>query len=127
VFFVVFMLNPFPVIRRASRFWLLRVLFRVFTPGFSRIEFTAFFIADELNRYAPVQAHADRSLVYSIQNVMFLSCACEESPLLPYSAYGNAQTATIGLATSFLSARPPRRGRTSSCPSFPQVSGSSSV
>jgi hypothetical protein len=50
VFFVVFMLNPVPIFRRRSRFWFLHALFRVFTPGISRVEFTAFFIADELNR-----------------------------------------------------------------------------
>ncbi|KAK8853230.1 hypothetical protein IAR55_003932 [Kwoniella newhampshirensis] len=64
VFFAVFFLNPLPVLRRQSRYWLLRVLFRVCTPGYSRVEFIAFFLADELN-----------SLIYSIQNIYFFSCA----------------------------------------------------
>ncbi|OCF44626.1 hypothetical protein I317_01513 [Kwoniella heveanensis CBS 569] len=63
VFVAVFFLNPLPVLRRGTRYWLLRVLFRVCTPGYSRVEFIAFFLADELN-----------SLIYSIQNIYFLSC-----------------------------------------------------
>ncbi|WWC91724.1 uncharacterized protein L201_006671 [Kwoniella dendrophila CBS 6074] len=63
VFTVVFFLNPLPVLRRGTRYWLLKVLFRVCTPGYSRVEFIAFFLADELN-----------SLVYSVQNIYFLSC-----------------------------------------------------
>ncbi|WWD19646.1 hypothetical protein CI109_104108 [Kwoniella shandongensis] len=64
VFVAVFFLNPLPVLRRQSRYWLLRVLFRVCTPGYSRVEFIAFFLADELN-----------SLIYSLQNIYFFSCA----------------------------------------------------
>jgi len=79
VFVAVLFLNPLPFFRRDSRYWFLRVLLRVITPGYSRVEvrlhpthhngldahsqFIAFFIADELN-----------SLVYSIQNIYFLSC-----------------------------------------------------
>ncbi|CAD6576022.1 MAG: hypothetical protein TREMPRED_001560 [Tremellales sp. Tagirdzhanova-0007] len=65
VFLAICFINPLPIFRRSSRWWLLRVLFRVLTPGISRVEFIAFFLADELN-----------SLVYSIQSVYFLSCAC---------------------------------------------------
>ncbi|KAL7418429.1 Xenotropic and polytropic retrovirus receptor 1 [Cryptotrichosporon argae] len=63
-FVCVFFLNPLPVLRRRSRYWFLRVLFRVCTPGYSRVEFIAFFLADELN-----------SLVYTLQNIYFMSCA----------------------------------------------------
>lgn len=63
VFAVAFFLNPLPIFRRRARYWLLRVLFRVITPGISRVEFIAFFMADELN-----------SLTYSIQNIMFIAC-----------------------------------------------------
>jgi hypothetical protein len=79
VFVAVLFLNPLPSMRRDARYWFLRVLLRVITPGYSRVEvhlsrshsprsmltfqFIAFFIADELN-----------SLVYSIQNIYFLSC-----------------------------------------------------
>lgn len=63
VFVCVFFLNPLPIFRRRSRYWFLRVLFRVITPGYSRVEFIAFFIADELN-----------SLSFSIQNLMFIGC-----------------------------------------------------
>lgn len=63
VFAVAFFVNPLPIFRRRARYWLLRVLFRVLTPGISRVEFIAFFMADELN-----------SLTYSIQNLMFIGC-----------------------------------------------------
>jgi hypothetical protein len=80
VMVAVFFLNPLPVLRRDARYWFLRVLSRVCTPGISRVEvssgssdwrterrltwqFIAFFVADELN-----------SLVYTIQNIFFMSC-----------------------------------------------------
>lgn len=68
VFAVAFFVNPLPICRRRSRYWLLRVLFRVATPGISRVEFIAFFMADELN-----------SLTYSIQNIMFIACCYGKS------------------------------------------------
>ncbi|OXC70750.1 hypothetical protein AYX13_00732 [Cryptococcus neoformans] len=64
IFLCVFWLNPLPVLRRGTRYWLLRVLFRVITPGYSRVEFIAFFLADELN-----------SLAYSLQNIYFIACS----------------------------------------------------
>ncbi|ORY33360.1 EXS family-domain-containing protein [Naematelia encephala] len=64
VFFLAFWLNPLPIFRRQARYWFLRVLFRVCTPGYSRVEFIAFFLADELN-----------SLVYTMQNFYFIGCA----------------------------------------------------
>ncbi|BEI88828.1 uncharacterized protein CcaverHIS019_0201900 [Cutaneotrichosporon cavernicola] len=63
VFTCAFFLNPLPIFRRRVRWWFLRVLFRVCTPGYSRVEFIAFFVADELN-----------SLVYTLQNFMFMGC-----------------------------------------------------
>ena len=38
VFLATFFINPLPILRRSSRWWLLRVLFRVLTPGISRVE-----------------------------------------------------------------------------------------
>jgi hypothetical protein len=63
VFACAFFLNPLPMCRRRVRWWFLKVLFRVCTPGYSRVEFIAFFVADELN-----------SLVYTLQNFMFMGC-----------------------------------------------------
>ena len=69
VFVCLFFLSPIDIFRRSSRYWLLRVLFRVCTPGYSRVEvcqlysllsneppadagqFIAFFLADEMNRW----------------------------------------------------------------------------
>lgn len=66
IFVIVFFLNPLAMLRRNSRFWLLKVLFGVVTPGFSKVDvshmvlgvahadgqFITFFLADELNRSA---------------------------------------------------------------------------
>jgi hypothetical protein len=41
VFVAVFFLNPLPVLRRRSRWWLIKVLWRVCTPGYSRVEVSA--------------------------------------------------------------------------------------
>jgi hypothetical protein len=38
VFLAVLFLNPLPMFRRDARYWFLRVLLRVITPGYSRIE-----------------------------------------------------------------------------------------
>lgn len=64
VFTVIFFLNPIPIYYQHARYWLLSLIGRVLTPGYSRVEFIAFFVADELN-----------SLVYSISNLWFLGCA----------------------------------------------------
>lgn len=68
VFLAVFWLNPLPIFRRSSRYWLLRVLARVLTPGYSRVEFIAFFLADELT-----------SLIYTIENIYFIGCVYGKS------------------------------------------------
>ncbi|KAJ9120852.1 hypothetical protein QFC22_002786 [Naganishia vaughanmartiniae] len=64
VFTVLFFINPLPVYYQHARYWLLSVLARVFTPGYSRVEFIAFFVADELN-----------SLSYTFGNLWFTGCA----------------------------------------------------
>lgn len=76
VFVIVFFFNILPVMRRQSRYWFIKALARVLTPGYSRVEvscpkedvsspqFIAFFLADEMN-----------SLVYSIQMIFFMGCA----------------------------------------------------
>jgi hypothetical protein len=38
VFTVLFFINPIPVYYQQARYWLLSVLARVFTPGYSRVE-----------------------------------------------------------------------------------------
>lgn len=76
IFAVVFFLNPVPVYYQHARYWLISVLGRVFTPGYSRVEFIAFFVADELN-----------SLVYPLSNLWFIGCAYNKHwPSDTYSA-----------------------------------------
>lgn len=48
VLVVVFFLNPLPILRRRSRYWLLKVLFRVCTPGYSRVEVSQSQTSDKL-------------------------------------------------------------------------------
>jgi len=38
VMVAVLFLNPLPIFRRDARYWFLRVLLRVITPGYSRVE-----------------------------------------------------------------------------------------
>uniref|UniRef100_A0A6Q2YMU4 Xenotropic and polytropic retrovirus receptor 1a n=1 Tax=Esox lucius TaxID=8010 RepID=A0A6Q2YMU4_ESOLU len=48
-FFLLFLINPFKTCYYKSRFWLLKLLFRVMTAPFHRVEFADFWLADQLN------------------------------------------------------------------------------
>ncbi|XP_063074830.1 xenotropic and polytropic retrovirus receptor 1 homolog [Engraulis encrasicolus] len=48
-FFFLFLINPFKTCYYKSRFWLLKLLFRVVTAPFHRVEFADFWLADQLN------------------------------------------------------------------------------
>uniref|UniRef100_A0A8C7FHP7 Xenotropic and polytropic retrovirus receptor 1a n=1 Tax=Oncorhynchus kisutch TaxID=8019 RepID=A0A8C7FHP7_ONCKI len=48
-FMLLFLINPFKTGYYKSRFWLLKLLFRVFTAPFHRVEFADFWLADQLN------------------------------------------------------------------------------
>nr|XP_061794884.1 xenotropic and polytropic retrovirus receptor 1 homolog isoform X1 [Nerophis lumbriciformis] len=48
-FFIVFLINPFKTCYYKSRFWLLKLLFRVMTAPFHRVGFADFWLADQLN------------------------------------------------------------------------------
>ncbi|XP_017323287.1 xenotropic and polytropic retrovirus receptor 1a [Ictalurus punctatus] len=48
------LINPFKTAYYKSRFWLLKLLFRVFTAPFHRVEFADFWLADQLNSLAIV-------------------------------------------------------------------------
>ncbi|KAL4634873.1 xenotropic and polytropic retrovirus receptor 1 [Arapaima gigas] len=51
---LVFLMNPVKTAYYKSRFWLLKLLFRVFTAPFHRVEFADFWLADQLNSLAIV-------------------------------------------------------------------------
>ncbi|XP_066537787.1 xenotropic and polytropic retrovirus receptor 1 homolog [Hoplias malabaricus] len=51
-FFLLFLINPFKTFYYKSRFWLLKLLFRVVTAPFHRVEFADFWLADQLNSLA---------------------------------------------------------------------------
>ncbi|XP_061790015.1 xenotropic and polytropic retrovirus receptor 1 homolog [Nerophis lumbriciformis] len=48
-FFLIFLINPFKTCYYKSRFWLLKLLFRVMTAPFHRVGFADFWLADQLN------------------------------------------------------------------------------
>ncbi|KAB5567086.1 hypothetical protein PHYPO_G00228730 [Pangasianodon hypophthalmus] len=58
-----FLINPFKTAYYKSRFWLLKLLFRVFTAPFHRVEFADFWLADQLN-----------SLVIVLMDLEYLVC-----------------------------------------------------
>ncbi|XP_053481928.1 xenotropic and polytropic retrovirus receptor 1a [Ictalurus furcatus] len=57
------LINPFKTAYYKSRFWLLKLLFRVFTAPFHRVEFADFWLADQLN-----------SLVIVLMDLEYLVC-----------------------------------------------------
>uniref|UniRef100_A0AAY4E5F8 Xenotropic and polytropic retrovirus receptor 1 n=1 Tax=Denticeps clupeoides TaxID=299321 RepID=A0AAY4E5F8_9TELE len=62
-FMVLFLVNPFKTAYYKSRFWLLKLLFRVFTAPFHRVEFADFWLADQLN-----------SLVLVLMDLEYMVC-----------------------------------------------------
>uniref|UniRef100_A0A3Q3RQ85 Xenotropic and polytropic retrovirus receptor 1a n=1 Tax=Mastacembelus armatus TaxID=205130 RepID=A0A3Q3RQ85_9TELE len=83
-FMVLFLINPFKTCYYKSRFWLLKLLFRVFTAPFHRVEFADFWLADQLN-----------SLVFVLMDLEYLICFyvfelewSNSKGLLPNYSYG---------------------------------------
>uniref|UniRef100_A0A8C1V2U7 Xenotropic and polytropic retrovirus receptor 1a n=1 Tax=Cyprinus carpio TaxID=7962 RepID=A0A8C1V2U7_CYPCA len=62
-FMMLFLINPFKTAYYKSRFWLIKLLFRVFTTPFHRVEFADFWLADQLN-----------SLVIVLSDLEYLVC-----------------------------------------------------
>ncbi|XP_048108483.1 xenotropic and polytropic retrovirus receptor 1a isoform X2 [Alosa alosa] len=62
-FMLLFLINPFKTGYYKSRVWLLKLLFRVFTAPFHRVEFADFWLADQLN-----------SLVILLMDLEYLVC-----------------------------------------------------
>ncbi|XP_053326359.1 xenotropic and polytropic retrovirus receptor 1 [Spea bombifrons] len=53
-FMLLFLVNPTKTFYYKSRFWLLKLLFRVFTAPFHKVEFADFWLADQLNSLAVI-------------------------------------------------------------------------
>lgn len=64
LFVVVLIINPLPVMSRESRWWFLRKVARVPLGGFDRVEFTDFWLGDQLC-----------SLVFPLGNIYFIACS----------------------------------------------------
>lgn len=56
VIMVLFMINPTKTFRHEARFWMLRVLGRIFCAPFFHVGFADFWVADQLNSLAPAFA-----------------------------------------------------------------------
>uniref|UniRef100_A0A4W3GYV0 Xenotropic and polytropic retrovirus receptor 1b n=1 Tax=Callorhinchus milii TaxID=7868 RepID=A0A4W3GYV0_CALMI len=62
-FMLLFLINPTKTCYYKSRFWLLKLLFRVFTAPFHKVEFADFWLADQLN-----------SLVMILMDLAYVIC-----------------------------------------------------
>ncbi|XP_035378086.1 xenotropic and polytropic retrovirus receptor 1a [Electrophorus electricus] len=89
-----FLINPIKTAYYKSRFWLLKLLFRVSTAPFHRVEFADFWLADQLN-----------SLVFVLMDLEYLVCYYsmelqwgEVDGLLPHTeGDGKCQSYSYGL------------------------------
>uniref|UniRef100_A0A3Q3JLD7 Xenotropic and polytropic retrovirus receptor 1a n=1 Tax=Monopterus albus TaxID=43700 RepID=A0A3Q3JLD7_MONAL len=86
-FFLLFLINPFKTCYYKSRFWLLKLLFRVVTAPFHRVGFADFWLADQLN-----------SLVVVLMDLEYMICFYSfeldwnsRHGLLRNEAHGDAQ------------------------------------
>lgn len=62
------LVNPLPLFHRSARWWLLRTVGKLFVSGRTRVEFTDFWMGDQLC-----------SLVFTMGNLYFLICAYADS------------------------------------------------
>lgn len=60
---VMLLIDPLPILYKKSRYWTLRNLGRLLLPGTRRVEFTDFWLADQLC-----------SLTFSLANLVFVAC-----------------------------------------------------
>ncbi|GAB1602788.1 xenotropic and polytropic retrovirus receptor 1-like [Argonauta hians] len=54
IFLIIYLINPIQIFHYRARFWLLRILYRIFTAPFHHVGFADFWLADQLNSLAPV-------------------------------------------------------------------------
>ncbi|XP_076821283.1 solute carrier family 53 member 1-like isoform X2 [Clavelina lepadiformis] len=64
--YVLFLINPFPVLFHKARFWLLKRLWRLVACGFYRVEFADFWLADQLNSLVQVLLDAEYIICFYI-------------------------------------------------------------
>lgn len=127
VFIVVFFLNPLPIIRRRSRYWFLHVLWRVITPGYSRVEVSSRASEQELTPSSLLSSSPTSSTVWSTPFRTSTSYPVSVRCMKAQGTALTAQTATIGQTMRTVSAHLAPRGRTPSLARFPRSSVSSSV
>ncbi|XP_063795867.1 solute carrier family 53 member 1 [Pseudophryne corroboree] len=63
-FMLLFLINPTKTLYYKSRFWLLKLLFRVFTAPFHKVGFADFWLADQLNSLAVILMDLEFMICY---------------------------------------------------------------
>ncbi|RWS07783.1 xenotropic and polytropic retrovirus receptor 1-like protein, partial [Dinothrombium tinctorium] len=63
---LIYLFNPTPTFNHNARFWLLRVLARIFAAPFVRVNFADFWLADQLNSLVPVLVDSQYFLCFYI-------------------------------------------------------------
>jgi hypothetical protein len=108
VFVAVLFLNPLPFFRRDSRYWFLRVLLRVITPGYSRVEVHS------------LPTHLSRSmLIASLSLSSSPMSSTRWSTRYRTSTFSPVGTLTAGLATSSKFVQLERHGNTHYYSAYP--------
>uniref|UniRef100_A0AAY4A9J4 Xenotropic and polytropic retrovirus receptor 1 n=1 Tax=Denticeps clupeoides TaxID=299321 RepID=A0AAY4A9J4_9TELE len=85
-FFFMFLINPFKTFYYKSRFWLLKLLFRVVTAPFHRVEFADFWLADQLNSLGVVLMDLEYLICYYSINITWSN---------PYDAFTEDLDTTV--------------------------------
>jgi len=85
VFTLLLLINPLPVLRRRSRYWLLYMLGRLLVSGTTRVEFADFWLGDQMC-----------SMAYTLGNLYVFGCA--------YNNDWNGVSALCGTANTWVAA-----------------------
>uniref|UniRef100_A0AAY4A9I9 Xenotropic and polytropic retrovirus receptor 1 n=1 Tax=Denticeps clupeoides TaxID=299321 RepID=A0AAY4A9I9_9TELE len=92
-FFFMFLINPFKTFYYKSRFWLLKLLFRVVTAPFHRVEFADFWLADQLNSLGVVLMDLEYLICYYSINITWSNPYDFE----PYQEKGTCNSYSYGV------------------------------
>uniref|UniRef100_A0A6M2D8X7 Putative xenotropic and polytropic retrovirus receptor 1 n=1 Tax=Rhipicephalus microplus TaxID=6941 RepID=A0A6M2D8X7_RHIMP len=79
---LVFLVNPLHTMRHQARFWLLRVLGRIFAAPFFYVGFADFWLADQLNSLVPVFIDAQYFVCFYATDFQWMENSGKHYPLL---------------------------------------------
>ncbi|XP_058030867.1 solute carrier family 53 member 1 isoform X2 [Ahaetulla prasina] len=87
-FMLLFLINPTKTFYYKSRFWLLKLLFRVFTAPFHKVGFADFWLADQLNSLAVILMDLEYMICfYSFELQWKVKDALLEDPVQKHNDY----------------------------------------